>query len=271
MLNKISLFAVCLATGIGLITGSVAADPWKDESGHGRKGKHGEYKKHEYKEEYRRGKRGYKREWKDGDCKYEYKSDKHGYKEEYKCRRGASYSGGPPPWAPAHGYRGKKRHGGHKEKWRKEQKAAVYQLPPGLRNGQCRPDMFDTRVVGGVIGAATGGYVGSKFGKGDGKLAATAVGTLVGAVIGHAVGEQLAHAENTCFSQTFEHAPDRETIVWRDSRRDAEYRVTPVRTTKTASGEYCREYTAKATVGGKPITRHGTACRQPDGSWKLIN
>jgi len=183
-------------------------------------------------------------------------------------------SADPPPWAPAHGYHAKKKgHGAHKnkKKWRRQETAEVYTLPPGLRNGRCQPDLFDPRVVGGVIGAATGGYVGSKLGKGDGKLAATAVGTLVGAVIGRAVGEQLAQAENTCFSQTFEHVPDRETIVWRDNRRDAEYRVTPERTIKTASGEYCREYTAKATVDGRPVTRHGTACRQPDGSWKLIN
>jgi surface antigen len=182
----------------------------------------------------------------------------------------------PPPWAPAHGYRAMKGHGAqkHKQKHKKrhrQQSRATYELPPGLRNGRCRPELFDPRVVGGVIGAATGGYVGSKIGKGDGKLAATAIGTLVGAVVGHAVGEQLAQAENTCFSQTFEHVPDSETIVWRDSRRDAEYRVTPQRTMKTAAGEYCREYTAKATVGDKPVTRYGTACRKPDGSWKLIN
>ncbi len=180
----------------------------------------------------------------------------------------------PPPWAPAHGYRAKKGHGAYKhknKKWRKQESRAAYVLPPGLRNGRCRPDLFDPRVVGGVIGAAAGGYAGSKFGKGDGKLAATALGTLVGAVIGHAVGDRLAQAENTCFSQTFEHVPDRETIVWNDARRGAQYEVTPQKTIKTASGEYCREYTAKATVGGKPVDTYGTACRQPDGSWKLIN
>lgn len=180
----------------------------------------------------------------------------------------------PPPWAPAHGYRDKKGHGAKKhkrKKWRQQESSVTYTLPPGLRNGRCRPDLFDPRVVGGVIGAAAGGYAGSKFGKGDGKLAATAIGTLVGAVIGHAVGDQLAQAENTCFSQTFEHVPDRETITWTDTRRGARYEVTPQKTTKTASGEYCREYTAKATVGGKPVDSYGTACRQPDGSWKLIN
>jgi hypothetical protein len=41
-------------------------------------------------------------------CKYEYKSGPHGFKEEYKCDGGGPrYAGGPPPWAPAHGWRRK--------------------------------------------------------------------------------------------------------------------------------------------------------------------
>ena len=50
-----------------------SADPWKDESGHGRGHKHGH---REYKEEY----------W-DGNCKVERKLEKNGdYKEERKCK-----------------------------------------------------------------------------------------------------------------------------------------------------------------------------------------
>lgn len=33
----------------------------------------------------------------------------------------------------------------------------------------------------------------------------------------------------------------------------------------------CREYTAPITVGGKNATTVGTACRQPDGTWRIIN
>ncbi len=32
---------------------------------------------------------------------------------------------------------------------------------------------------------------------------------------------------------------------------------------------YCREYQRKVTVGGKIVDSYGTACMQPDGSWKL--
>lgn len=52
---------------------AVAADPWKDESGHGKGRKH---ERREHKEEY----------W-DGNCKVERKWEKNGdYKEERKCK-----------------------------------------------------------------------------------------------------------------------------------------------------------------------------------------
>jgi surface antigen len=65
--------------------------------------------------------------------------------------------------------------------------------------------------------------------------------------------------------------PDRETIVWQDPSRGAQYQVMPVRTAEANDGLYCREYQAKATVGGKVSETYGTACRMPDGSWKLMN
>lgn len=34
---------------------------------------------------------------------------------------------------------------------------------------------------------------------------------------------------------------------------------------------YCREYTSSATIAGKKQPTFGTACRQPDGSWRIIN
>ena len=140
-----------------------------------------------------------------------------------------------------------------------------------LLGGRCRADLLDGPTIGGLVGAAAGGLAGSQIGKGKGQLAATAVGTLVGFVLGQQVGQSLSRTEETCFSRTFEHVPDRETIVWNDGRHNAQYQVMPVRTSEPMNGMYCREYQAKATVGGKVSETYGTACRQPDGSWKLMN
>jgi len=38
-----------------------------------------------------------------------------------------------------------------------------------------------------------------------------------------------------------------------------------------AGNQYCREYTHKVLVDGVWQTAHGNACRQPDGSWKIID
>jgi hypothetical protein len=33
---------------------------------------------------------------------------------------------------------------------------------------------------------------------------------------------------------------------------------------------YCREYQTTTTVGGRTVSSYGTACQQPDGSWRLV-
>jgi surface antigen len=32
----------------------------------------------------------------------------------------------------------------------------------------------------------------------------------------------------------------------------------------------CREYTAPANVGGQVVQTYGTACLQPDGTWRIV-
>lgn len=40
---------------------------------------------------------------------------------------------------------------------------------------------------------------------------------------------------------------------------------------QAADGRYCREYQATITVEGRPQASFGTACLQPDGSWRIVN
>ncbi len=37
------------------------------------------------------------------------------------------------------------------------------------------------------------------------------------------------------------------------------------------SGQYCREYQSQANIGGQMQYGYGTACLQPDGSWRVAN
>jgi len=37
------------------------------------------------------------------------------------------------------------------------------------------------------------------------------------------------------------------------------------------SGQYCREYQSTTVINGTPQPMYGTACLQPDGSWRIVN
>lgn len=150
---------------------------------------------------------------------------------------------------------------------------AVSLMTATLALGGCAQDAGQKETGGALVGAALGGLLGSQFGKGDGRLAATAIGTLAGAAIGSSVGRsmdevdrmKMRQAERTAYS-----APLNETIVWNNPDTGNHGSVTPVRDGRTDSGAYCREFQSEIIVGGERETGYGTACRQPDGSWKIV-
>lgn len=39
----------------------------------------------------------------------------------------------------------------------------------------------------------------------------------------------------------------------------------------THDTSYCREYTRQIVIDGEEQSAHGTACRQPDGTWRIID
>jgi surface antigen len=262
MLAKSIFMAVLLSVPVVLATGPAAADPWKDESGNSKYARdyEREYKyEYKYKEERRRDRHGYKYEWQDGNCKYKYKKGKHGYKEERKCKGGAHYTGGPPPWAPAHGYRARQGRGypGSTQ--------TTYVPPFDLNRGRCNREL-----LGSLLGAAAGGLAGSRIGDGRGQLAATAGGTLLGFLIGGTIGRNMDEVDQNCVGQALEHAQDGQQIAWNNSQTGAQYQVVPTRTVQGSDGRYCREYTATSVVSGRNQQTYGRACRQPDGSWQIV-
>ena len=70
-------------------------------------------------------------------------------------------------------------------------------------------------------------------------------------------------------SHSLEHESSGNATAWRNPDSGNAGEVTPTRTYQTPTGGYCREYQHAVTVGGKSETAYGTACRQPDGSWKI--
>src|SRR3546814_11182959 len=78
-----------------------------------------------------------------------------------------------------------------------------------------------------------------------------------------------SRADALCMDQAMEYAGDGETITWTSVRQG--YAVTPEASFQTTDGRYCREYQATSTIGNDRAQTYGTACRQPDGSWQIVN
>ena len=66
-------------------------------------------------------------------------------------------------------------------------------------------------------------------------------------------------------------APIGETIAWSNPDSGNRGAVTPVREGTSSSGRYCREFQQTIVVGGETQSGYGTACRQPDGSWRIVS
>jgi surface antigen len=178
---------------------------------------------------------------------------KHKHKHERHGGHSARFAGGPPPWAPAHGYRA--RHG-----------TPAAALPLDIDIGRCNRE-----VIGQILGGAAGAAAGSQIGDGRGRIVAIVGGTIAGVLLGGEIGRAMDRTDQLCVDQALEQAPDGQVIAWTDPDRGVRYAVTPQDTWQTDAGRYCREYTAQGSVGGGAVQTFGTACRQPDGSWRLMN
>jgi surface antigen len=127
-------------------------------------------------------------------------------------------------------------------------------------------------VIGGLGGAAAGGLLAGAAG---GSAAWIAAGSLLGALLGGAIGDRLDAADRKQAHYTaatsLETVPSGTTSAWQNPDSGNSGTFTPVRTYQTSSGEYCREFQQTIVVGGEKHQGYGTACRQSDGSWKIIN
>ena len=126
---------------------------------------------------------------------------------------------------------------------------------------------------GALVGAGTGGLIGSQFGHGQGKGVATVLGVIAGGLLGSQVGASLDRADQAALHsstvQALETAPPNQALPWRNANSGNYGTVTPGPVYQTA-GQYCREFQQTIVVGGQQEQGFGRACRQPDGSWKIV-
>ncbi|SDB18532.1 Surface antigen [Desulfonatronum thiosulfatophilum] len=125
------------------------------------------------------------------------------------------------------------------------------------------------QIGGGLLGGIGGGIAGAQIGGGSGRVAAIIGGTILGAALGSYVGGYMDRMDQQQVSRTLETQPTGQTSQWRNPDTGHQYHVTPVNTFQKSDGQYCREFRTQVEVGGKLEEGYGTACRMPDGAWKM--
>ncbi|RME97668.1 MAG: hypothetical protein D6773_15470, partial [Alphaproteobacteria bacterium] len=71
--------------------------------------------------------------------------------------------------------------------------------------------------------------------------------------------------------RALESAPSNTTSEWYNPDTGNRGTITPQPAYRTEDGGYCREYTQTITVAGQREEGYGTACRMPDGSWRIVS
>ena len=131
------------------------------------------------------------------------------------------------------------------------------------------------QTIGTLLGAGAGALLGSNIGGGKGKLAAVAIGALGGAYLGSEIGKSLDYVDRLKAGEAEQTALEKNragvATKWHNPDSGNSGKVTPKPAVQLASGEFCREYEHEIVVDGRSEIAKGTACRQPNGKWRVIN
>jgi len=127
-------------------------------------------------------------------------------------------------------------------------------------------------TIGAVGGGTFGGLVAGAAGASPAGIAAGVIGgMLLGGMVGSLLDERDKKMAAEAAYRALETAPTGRPVAWNNPDSGHSGTVTPTKTYQTSGGSYCREYQQTVIIDGKQERGYGTACRQPDGSWKIVN
>lgn len=130
---------------------------------------------------------------------------------------------------------------------------------------------LDNQTLGGIAGAAAGAGIGKAAGGGT---LAIIVGAAAGAWLGSEIGQSLTDRDRNQMQytaqQSLETAPAGTTSSWQNPDSGNSGTVTPQDRFTNAEGQECREFQQTVTADGQTETGYATACKQADGSWKVV-
>ena len=150
-------------------------------------------------------------------------------------------------------------------------------LGTALLLGGCVTDMEKNpkQTIGKVVGAGLGVLTGSQIGGGKGKMIAVAIGAMAGAWFGGEIGKSLDAADRAYMErstqETLETAETGKTTTWNNPDSGNSGTTTPKQTYQKADGQFCREFEQTVYVDGEEQVATGRACRESDGTWKIVS
>jgi surface antigen len=124
--------------------------------------------------------------------------------------------------------------------------------------------------TGAIPGASPEEVIGSPVATGRGE---PTVGPVEGGLMGTDVGESLNDADRAIALkaeyEALEYGRAGQPTQWRARKGDNRGEI-KVGTTYQVNRLDCREYTHNIWIGGRLRVVHGTACRQPEGAWRIV-
>jgi surface antigen len=142
----------------------------------------------------------------------------------------------------------------------------------GMSGAQSTAQQNKGLIIGGLGGSAAGGLLAAAMHANPAGIAAGVIlGGLTGGLIGHLVDNKDKEMAAQASQKALESGQSGKAVAWKNPDTGNSGSLTPVRTYQAASGQYCREYTQTVTIDNRPQQSYGTACRQPDGSWKIVS
>lgn len=137
----------------------------------------------------------------------------------------------------------------------------------------CGPEGPSKADTGMIVGATAGGIIGNQVGKGSGNVLATVAGAVIGGIVGSEIGRSMDQQDRMMAQQAeyaaLEEGPSGAPQRWRNPDNGHYGDVVPSRPYKRGTVD-CRDYTHTVYIDGQPRTMRGTACRNPDGTWRNV-
>ncbi len=151
-----------------------------------------------------------------------------------------------------------------------------------------------------IAGAVIGGVIGGQFGNdGDDRAIGAVAGALLGGAAGASVGQRgcdeqgyyqpgydqgyyntsgygpgydgAYDTDDSYYDDAFETAAPYQQVRWDDPRTGRYGYVQPADWYQDEYGNDCREFEQEIYIDGRRQVATGTACREPDGSWRIVD